>query len=273
MIRSLLVVLAILVLFAGVLFFAQDGMIYLPRRYDAREIEGWKRRGFVELEFSTSQGRQGAFYQAPVNGSEPALIWLVFGGNGGRSMDYRDVARNPDWGYLFVDYPGYGLCEGKPNPKRIDDTVDGAIQALWQKLGVDGDVYGARLCVLGHSLGAAVALRAAVRYEIDQSVLLAPFTTMGDMAASVVGGLYANVLRHRFDNVASMEELRAVNPDARVAILNGTDDREIPPEMGRALAEQFSEMTDYSSLDGVGHNDILDADMPAVLQAMGSPLL
>ncbi len=267
--RSLLVVLVILALLAGMLFIVQDGLIYLPRRYEAREIESWRGRGFVELEFATSQGAQGAFYQRPKGSAEPTRIWLVFGGNGGRSMDYRDIALDADCGYLFIDYPGYGLCEGKPNPSRIDATVDAAIQALWRELGVAAEEYQSRLCVFGHSLGAAVGLRAAVRYEIDQVVLLAPFTTMREMAASVVGGLYANVLRHRFDNVAAMEELRSANPDARVVILNGTGDREIPPAMGRELAERFEGMAEYRPLDGVGHNDLLDAEMPAVIRAMG----
>ena len=164
--RSLIVVLAILILFGVFLYFVQDGMIYMPRRYEAMEVKNWKAEGLVQLEFETDQGQQGAFYQPPRSGDEPEHIWLVFGGNGGRAVDYRDVAADPGDGYLFVDYPGYGLCEGKPTPKRIDETVDGAIEALWDQLGVDGAAYGDRLCVVGHSLGAAVGLRAAVRGTI-----------------------------------------------------------------------------------------------------------
>jgi pimeloyl-ACP methyl ester carboxylesterase len=260
--------LAILLVFAVILFFVQDGMIYLPRPYKEMEVKNWKAEGLVQIDFNTGQGKQGAFYQPPGSGGEPSRIWLVFGGNGGRAVDYREVAADPGCGYLFIDYPGYGLCAGKPNPKRIDEAVDGAIAALWAELGVDGRAYGKRLCVVGHSLGAAVGLRAAVRHQIGRVVLLAPFTTMKAMATRVVGGLYANVLRHRFDNVVAMEALQAAIPNAKVTILNGTVDREIPPSMGRALAERFDGITDYSSLDGTGHNDILERSWREVLEAM-----
>jgi pimeloyl-ACP methyl ester carboxylesterase len=267
--RSFLVVVAILLAFAVILFFVQDGMIYFPRPYTAMEVKNWKAEGMLQLDYETGQGNQGAFYQAPENGAEAARIWLVFGGNGGRAVDYRQLARDKTCGYLFVDYPGYGLCAGRPNPQRIDDSVDGAIAALEKEMGMDGEVMRGRLCVVGHSLGAAVGLRAAVRYQIGQVVLLAPFTTMKAMAAQVVGGLYSNVVRHRFDNLAELQALKDGNPGARVTILGGTDDREIPPAMGRELAERFAGMVEHRPLDGVGHNNILDEELPAVLEAMG----
>jgi pimeloyl-ACP methyl ester carboxylesterase len=267
-VRSLIVVAVILLAIALLLLIVQDGMIYLPRRYEPLEVKNWRAQGLIELEFETGQGKQGAFYQAPAGSALPGRIWLVFGGNGGRAMDYRDVGSDPDCGFLYVDYPGYGLCEGKPNPRRIDETVDGAIDAMWQALGLEAGSERRRLCVFGHSLGAAVGLRAAGRHRVEQVVLLAPFTSMREMASRVVGSLYANVLRHRFDNIAAMQELQEANPDARVTIFNGSEDREVPPSMGRELAERFGSITEYHALDGVGHNDILDQYLPAVTGAM-----
>ena len=122
--------------------------------------------------------------------------------------------------------------------------------------------------MLGHSLGAAVGLRAAVRHQIDTVVALAPFTTMKEMAARTVGGLYSNVLRHRFDNVAALRALEEGNPDAEVTIMSGSDDRMIPPSMGRRLAEQFPGIAEFHPLDGVGHNNIFDHRMEEVRSAM-----
>lgn len=257
-------------MFGLILYFVQDGMIYMPRAYGPIEVKNWKAEGLRQIDFETGQGEQGAFYQAPKTAAEPRRIWLVFGGNGGRAVDYREVAADADCGYLFVDLPGYGLCEGKPNPKRIDETVDAAIAALQEQLGMTEKQCQERLCVVGHSLGGAVGLRAAVRHQIGRVVLLAPFTTMKAMASRVVGGLYANVLRHRFDNVRALEALQAANPEARVTIINGTDDREVPPAMGKELAERFEKISDYRCLDGVGHNDIFDWHLQDVLDAMAA---
>ena len=267
-IRSLLVVLGLMAAFGVVLYFVQDGMIYMPRAYRQKEVRGLESQGLKQIESETGEGRQVAFYKPHSAGGTPERIWLVFAGNGGRGADYRSVAGEPECGYLFFDSPGYGLCEGKPDPKNIDAAVDAAITAIGKDLEMGSEECEGRLCVLGHSLGGAVALRAALRHEIDRVVLLAPFTTMRDMAAMVVGDLYANVLRHRFDNLEAMAALQQANPGVRVKILNGTQDREIPAAMGRDLAQRFPEISSYQSLEGAGHNDILDRHLQEVLQAM-----
>ena len=267
-VRTLLVLLLLVVVLGVVIFFLQDRMIYGPRPYQAFELENWGREGFEQIEFRTGQGKQVAFYYPPEQGGDPRRLWLVFSGNGGRAMGYRDVIAEPDCGYYFIDYPGYGLCEGKPNPKRIDEAVDGALGELDKRLGTGA--FKDRLCVIGHSLGGAVALRAAVRHEIDRVIVLAPFTTMKAMAKRTVGGLYANVLRHRFDNVEAMASLQEKNPDVRVTVINGMDDNDVPPAMGEELAERFAGIAEYVALEGVGHNDIFSEELGTVLEAMRS---
>ncbi len=51
--------------------------------------------------------------------------------------------------------------------------------------------------------------------------LYEPTERMKEMAAGTVGNLFSNVLRHRFDNVLALEQLKVVSPAARVTILTG----------------------------------------------------
>jgi pimeloyl-ACP methyl ester carboxylesterase len=64
---------------------------------------------------------------------------------------------------LLIDYPGYGISDGKPNPCSILESSEHALQSLLKKK--SGAAGAARPCVLGHSLGGAAALQfAAINY-------------------------------------------------------------------------------------------------------------
>ena len=210
--------------FALYLTAAQAGMIYFPSAYSKADLEAMGRDGLRRIEFASPQGKQVAFYKGPATGV-PAKVWLVFCGNGARSADYRDIAVRDDFGYLFVDYPGYGSSEGKPGPRRIDGAVAGAVVALAAELGAGADELRGNLCAFGHSLGAAVALRSAVAFGIDEVVIVSPFTSMKSMAARAVGKALSNVLLHRFDNIKALSDLTAADPDVRVTLFHGKEDR------------------------------------------------
>ena len=191
----------------------------------------------------------------------------MFCGNAARAADYRDVAVHDDYGYFFIDYPGYGACSGRPGPKRIDAQVTAAVDALEKSLGDDG--LRDRLCAFGHSIGAAVALRAAVMLDIDELVIVSPFTSMKAMASLSVGKILSNALLHRFDNNRALGELVAAHPDARVALFHGKADTIVPFAMGEELAESFPKNITFTPVPGNGHNDIVARQIRPITAAMG----
>src|SRR5205085_1923334 len=86
---------------------------------------------------------------------------------------------------------------------------------------------------LGHSLGAAAALSAADALSLTRVVLLAPFTSMTDMARRTVGWPLCYINRHRFDNLARLAAL--ASRGARVHVFHGALDEVIPVALGFAL--------------------------------------
>ena len=62
-----------------------------------------------------------------------------------------------------MDYPGYGLCEGRPKRRTIRAGTDAMIAALAGHLGVGEQSLAGEIGYIGHSLGAAVALEDALR--------------------------------------------------------------------------------------------------------------
>ncbi len=252
--------------FAVLVFFLQDRMIYHPRPYAAGEAVGLAGGEVVEIRYGTAAGAGLAHYLPPRSGGPPERVWLVCGGNGARALDYAPVTGGWDsrWGYLFVDYPGYGGCDGKPTPGSIDSAVDAAI-ARWHE-GHEG-----RLSGFGHSIGCAATLRAAVRHGFEEVVLVSPFTSMLAMARRAVGWPMCQLLRHRFDNVEALGQLDPTR--VRVTVFHGAQDRQIPVAMSRELARQFPGLIRYHELPYADHNAIVHDFARPIGEAMqGAPI-
>ncbi|MCE9518585.1 MAG: alpha/beta hydrolase [Verrucomicrobia bacterium] len=248
----------------------QSKLIYYPRPYGNAELESISKLGGKRIEVTTSQGRQVAFYlpsrQAP--SQPPEFLWLVFGGNGARAMDYSSEAAGWDarFGYLFMDYPGYGLCEGSPNPDRIEESIVALTSKLQGDLHWSDAQFRARSGIFGHSLGCAAGLIAMDRFQLKSGVICAPFTTMTDMAKRVLGWPLCYLNRHRFDNIA---RLTAIAPrGAQVRIFHGQDDDSIRVTMSQKLAAMFPQTVRLTVVPDSGHNDVVPAASVEIGKAM-----
>jgi pimeloyl-ACP methyl ester carboxylesterase len=265
----LLAVLLLAGLMSLVLFF-QDRFIYFPVRYPAAQIEEAIKVGAQEVKFQTGQGNQVAFYfRQEHSETAPEKLWLVFGGNGDVALEWLRLIRSfPGTapGFLLIDYPGYGICEGRPNPQTIRESSECALQALLEqkrwKLGAD------TLCVLGHSLGGAAALQFAATHPVREILVISTFTTMDDMVRAQIHIPLGRLLRHRFDNKASLKAILSRQWIPEIYILHGQADEIIPPKMGRALAQMDSSRINYAEIPGAHHNDIIQKALPLILQRL-----
>lgn len=241
----------------GCMVVNQDKMIYLPRAYSPADIRQFEREGLVPITFTQEQGAQTAHWLAPRNRPATPFVWLVFTGNGGCATDYLSVAKSgpADCGWLFVDYPGYGACEGRPSPISIRNNATGAVHALAEHLNTTDAGLKSRLGAFGHSIGAAVALDAATEMELKRVVLVSPFTTMKAMAAKYVTPLFTFLLKHNFDNLSNMK--RFAEQGGQATILHGANDSMIPMKMGQELAAVAENQTTFIPIEDAGHNDII----------------
>ena len=261
--------------FTGLLFIFQEKMIWFPRPYGAAyKMEVPKNA--AELRYTTSQGEQCAFYipphgASPMSSTGPERVWVCFCGNGSLALDWTDfINGDPDKhdGFLLVDYPGYGNCKGKPTPACIDESADQAVAALAARLDMKPAELESRLCTLGHSIGAGIALRFATRHAVQQLIVFAPFTSLRDMARRQVGWPLCWMLRHNIDNRASMRAIAARATPPRVTIFHGADDQFIPPEMGSELASMFPKIATFHKVTDAGHDTIVYAAASQAYEVM-----
>jgi pimeloyl-ACP methyl ester carboxylesterase len=270
-----LTALAALGLFHGLLWWQQERMTYFPRRYpfDLDRVPAP-----IEVLRFDSAGAQTAFYIPPrglPRDAPPPRLWLLFGGNAMTALDWADWAlRHPDAeaAFLLIDYPGYGASSGKPSQRTIASVSDAAFVALAARLAETTDALAPRTFMLGHSLGAAVALEFACRWPVAGVVLTAPFTTIGDVAASMLGPQVRPLLRDDYDNVARLAELKPRG--IPVTVLHGTDDEVIAFGFGERLAAS-APWVRFEPIDRGRHNDLYDVAgrqvRTAMLEVSGRP--
>lgn len=238
-------------------------MVYHPRGYDASYTHALPANG-VEINYTVAAANYCAYY---IPGGEPfpARLWIAFCGNGSLALDWTTILRSyPQNGdaFLLVDYPGYGKNGGYATIASTRISADTALRALTERLQTDENHL--TLCTIGHSLGSAVALDFAAHHRVQKVMLIAPFTTLREEAATILGGWLARLLIESYDNRANLAEAVKRNPATRIAIFHGENDEVIPVRMGRKLASEFPfveffpvERADHVSVLNHAHDQII----------------
>src|ERR1700738_987776 len=209
------------------LYSRQHSMVYHPRPYDESYGYAFPADG-VEIKYTVATAKYCAYY-LPGSAPSPKRLWLAFCGNGSLALDWTTILREYPYNgdaFLLIDYPGYGKNGGYATIASTRASADAALKALSERLRLSEDQL--TVCTIGHSLGAAVALDFATHHRVQKVVLIAPFTTLREEAATMVGRPLSYLLIENDDNRASLTEIAKRNPEARVAIFHGIDDGDIP---------------------------------------------
>ena len=203
--------------------------------------------GVEVLGVRTADGLElNAWFSAPAPGGRVALF---LHGNAG-TIGHRAGRIAPfvaaGWGVLLLDWRGYGGNPGAPCEAGLARDARAAYDLLRQR------GYAAeRIVIWGESLGTALAVRLAGDVPAAAVVLEAPFTSMLDMAHRQYPFVPADrLLKDRFESLARIPRVAAP-----VLVMHGTEDRLIPPDMGRALAEAARDGR-FVPIAGASHNNL-----------------
>ncbi len=273
----LLVIVGFFVLVVLLLMGCQRSLIYFPQPY-GMALDRVLAHHVEQLDYRIDAGDQTAFYVAPRENPDapPERLWVLTAGNASLALDWLDlVSRCPDphAGFLLVDYPGYGVNAGGPSRESIRQGTLAAFLACTTRLGVAPDELEGRICLIGHSLGAAAALELAAQLDPPPAriILISPFSSMAAMARRAVGWPLCLLLRDRFDNEARLAELLDRPAAPAITIIHGDQDPVIPVEMSRSLAARFGDQVEYIEIPFGDHNWILQSAESQILERMESP--
>jgi len=149
---------------------------------------------------------------------------------------------------LGVDYRGFG----RSSPALPSETL--ALEdahAAWRWLAAEHP--GVPRYVFGHSLGGAIAVQLAAEVHDEAGLIVeSSFTSIPDVVRTMKWGWLpvGPLITQRLDAAARIAEV-----GAPVLVVHGSDDKLIPPELGRALYERAREPKRFVLVEGGSHHD------------------
>lgn len=226
----------------------------------------------TELRFETRAGHQSAFYMPPTSDPDtlPDPLVIAYPGIGSKALDWADLAaESPDdnAGFLLIDYPGRGHCEGRMRPKYLPESTRGALDTLARYLDTPADRLAGRVALLGHSFGCGAALQLAAELKPARIVFVAPFTTLHKALFLKIGPL-AWFNPDRMDNREKIREVCGLTPRPEVTLIHGDADASVPVAMGRELAEISAGCVTYREIPGAGHVDVLETAKNIIFEGL-----
>ena len=205
---------------------------------------------------------------AAAGGCQPVLLYLH-----GARWDVRGSAgrirRMQELGFsvLAIDYRGFGQTS-RELPSEAMALEDA--RAAWDWLAARHP--GAQRFIFGHSLGGGVAVALAEQVRDQRGLILeGSFTSIPDVASSMKWGWLpiGPLITQRFDSAA-----RIARVGSPVLVVHGSDDRLIPPELGRRLYEAAAEPKAFVLVEGGSHhstNAVGQAQYRAALPRLFGP--
>ena len=232
--------LAALALLAGCAAVAdplEQSLLYRHRPVSAERYKAIVAReaGVEEVRLPMSDGTvlHGLLKRAaePAPGGRAPLV-IFFGGVARETSWMAGWGdKPPAWGWLMVNYRGYGLSEGRPS----HDALVADAREIFDWAAARPDVDADRIVVLGRSLGSFVAVSLAAQRPVRAAILATPFDSLAALADRRYPLLPTNLLLGgRYDSAALAPAIRV----PALFVIAENDDV-TPPAHGEALARAW----------------------------------
>lgn len=185
--------------------------------------------------------------------NEPLIIF--FGGNAQNSSNTILTFLNnntfqyfDNYNFLMIDYPGYGLSEGKPS----DTTMFEASEKIYEyakTLDIDKN----NIIIMGYSIGTGVATYVSSKKDIKALILIAPYDealSLYNSNVNIFHGPLKILAKYKFE---SYKYAKKVNAPA--LIITSKSDEIINYNFSLNLSKHFKNLDTTLILEDTYHND------------------
>ncbi|MDX2480010.1 MAG: alpha/beta hydrolase [Desulfuromusa sp.] len=244
------IVLVIIIMFAAMLYFRQDGMIFLGAKLSSNSLKEFiKHFPRSEIRITAADGTELHGWYLQANGDGPTPLLIYFGGNA-ENIAHMLLEQNHFKGYslLLMSYRGYGLSGGKPSQKALC----GDALFLYDHFSSKPEIDASRILLMGRSLGSGVAVHLASNRIVERVILVSPFDSMMALAKEFYPWVPVSLLlKHPFDSLS-------LAPSIKVPLLTiiGSRDSIIAPQRSKVLVQAWGGKTQLVEIEGVDHNEL-----------------
>ena len=168
------------------------------------------------------------------------------------------MGRQTQHSVLAVEYPGYGIHQGRPTPQSCVRTGNRVLSYLKRRH------PSLPIVLVGRSIGTGVACQLAKEGNYKAVILISPFSSVEQMAKRMVGGLIASAVASGvFDSEAALSKVKTPT-----LLFHGDSDTLIPADHSSILREaSASPYCLHTVLQGSTHDDL---DWPAIFTGINS---
>jgi hypothetical protein len=174
---------------------------------------------------------------------------IVFGGARRETSWFIDRAGNPEhWGWLFINYRGFGLSEGDPSERVV--VADSRL--IYDYAAARPDVDKTKIVVLGRSLGTYFTVALAHSRTVRGAILATPFDSIAAVGEERYPWLPVGlILNGRYDAAAMAPKI-----NVPALFVFAENDDVTPLENGAALARAWGGPQKTLTLAGARHYGI-----------------
>jgi uncharacterized protein len=232
-----------------VVFFAQRAFIFpIPQTTRTPPAAA----GFPEAEehfLTTADGEKVIVWHVPAKPGHSVVIF--FHGNGdslaGLALHFRAITSDGT-GLVALSYRGYAGSSGRPSEQGLLQDAAAAYAFAATRYGAE------RIVLWGFSLGSGVAVALAAEQPAGKLILEAPFTSIVDLAASLLRIFPVRwLIKDQFHS-----DQRIARVTAPLLIMHGAQDLTIPLGHGERLFALANQPKQFVRFPEAGHNDLAE---------------
>ncbi|MBI3376733.1 MAG: alpha/beta fold hydrolase [Betaproteobacteria bacterium] len=226
----------------------EQRLLFRPRPVDRERLAAMEKRldNIEPVELAAEEGvRIRGWLQKPKGVAKFPLV-IVFGGVARETSWLLNWPQKTDqWGWLIVNYRGYGTSEGAPSERALYADA----KLIFDYDAARADVDATRIVVLGRSLGSAVAAQLAAERPVRSLILTTPLDSLASIGNRRFPFLPVVVIAGGHYDIAALAP-RIFRPALFVI---AEEDDVTPPEHGERLAGLWAGEKKIVRIPGAGH--------------------
>ena len=229
----------------------EQNFLFRPRPADPERLAAMEKRldNVERVEIEADEGvRIRGWLQKPKAVAKFPLV-IVFGGIAREvSWMLHWPPKHEEWGWLIVNYRGYGTSEGRASEQALYADA----KLIFDYAAGRADVDASRIVVLGRSLGSAVATQLAVDRPVRALILATPIDSLAAVGSRRFPFLPVGLIAQgRYDSAALAPKIRKP-----ALFVIAEEDDVTPPEHGERLASLWAGDRQILRIAGAGHRAV-----------------
>ena len=276
------IVLLLLIALTGFVHSRARRLVAPPRTFTQQTPSDFGITNWQEITFTTEDNLQLSGWYIPPQTEIGAALIFVHGLGSNRSdlLDQAAVLAKEGYGALLFDLRAHGLSEGRQSSWGLTEVADvqAALAFLLAQPAVDPDKIG----IVGHSMGGAIAIRAAaqlpqIRLVVAESVntnfadnaarLTVSFARLPDWTAPLIMPWAESIAGVDSSQLAPLQEVASLAPRP-ILFIQGGRDKTVHVSNGSALYETAVSPKERLLIPEAGHNNLFDTDPEIITQRL-----